>query len=104
MNPQFAKELARIKKIISPLCAAHSKHTRPAMPLPVWDSTGTMIGVSVSTPLLMGASPCEAQATFAIKTGTPDEEIAAKANAAIAALSNELVVTIKPVRKQEKAG
>lgn len=100
---ELGAAVMRIRNIIQPIAREHSKHTRIKCPAPVWDSTGTMIGVVVAHPVTMGDQACQGEASFVIAPADDDEVIAGKMNAAINALKHQLLVTIKPVERERVA-
>lgn len=99
--------LSRISRVVGKTARADKITVK--LPLPVWDTTGTMVGVGMSCEVVfecdkrMGAVPCLASATFVLnETEQRDEaKIRAKAESAVAALKAEILVSIKP---KEKAG
>lgn len=96
------EDMVRIKRVLSKIARANRLDLR--VPLPVWDDTGTMIGVSMSCDKKMGAMDCRQEATFTLDAveQQSDEKIAAKAELAAAALKATLLISIKQ-KRQEKA-
>lgn len=95
--------LVRLKRVIGLVAREHRLAVR--MPLPVWDSTGTLIGVAIEGDKKMGGVLCRATATFTL---TPSEQmrddlVTAKAEIAASAVKAEILVTIKPTAKAETA-
>lgn len=96
------EDMVRIKRILSKVARANKLDLR--VPLPVWDDTGTMIGVSMSCDKRMGAMECRQEATFTLDQveQVDDAKIAAKAELVAAALKATILVSIKQ-KRQEKA-
>lgn len=96
------EDMVRIKRVLSKIARANRLDLR--VPLPVWDDTGTMIGVSLSCDKKMGAMDCRQEATFTLDAmeQQSDDKIAAKAELAAAALKATVLVSIKQ-KRQEKA-
>lgn len=96
------EDMVRIKRVLSKVARANKLELR--VPLPVWDDTGTMIGVSMSCDKKMGAMDCRQEATFTLDAmeQQSDDKIAAKAELAAAALKATLLISIKQ-KRQEKA-
>lgn len=100
---ELGQAVMRIRSIIQPIAKAHSKFTQIKCPAPVWDSTGTMIGVVVAHPVTMGGQACQGEASFVIAPTDDDEVIAGKMTAAINALKYQLLVSIRPVGREKSA-
>lgn len=96
------EDMVRIKRVLSKIARANKLDLR--VPLPVWDDTGTMIGVSLSGDKRMGAMDCRQEATFTLDAveQADDAKIAAKAELAAAALKSTILISIKQ-KRQEKA-
>lgn len=93
--------IIRLKRLISPI--ARKAHCDVRMPLPVWDDSGQAIGVSIECDKKMGPTDCRAQATFALTPAdyADDAKVIAKAELAVGALQNVVLVSIRP--KKAKA-
>lgn len=98
------ESLIRIKQIVGKI--ARENKLVPKAPLPVFDSTGTMIGVSLTGDKIMGGEPCEATATFTFNPTEAQSEatIRLKAETAAQAIRSEVLVTIRPKARQQKVG
>lgn len=100
--------LSRISRVVGKVARADKITVK--LPLPVWDTTGTMVGVGMSCEVIfecdkrMGAVPCLASATFVLNAAEQCDEakIEAKAKIAAAALKAEILVSIKPKPKVAK--
>jgi hypothetical protein len=90
------EHILKLKRIISPIARAAGLDLR--MPLPVWDTTGTLIGVAMSYDKQMGPMACRGEATFVITAADQldHDKVKAKAELAVAALQNEVLVSIRP--------
>lgn len=88
--------LVRLKRTIGLVARAHRLSVR--MPLPVWDSTGTLLGVALEGDKKMGGVMCTATATFTLTPSDQmrDDVVKAKAEIAAQAIHSEILVTIKP--------
>lgn len=96
--------VAQIRKTLNPLVSKAKMRAR--LPLPVWDDTGTLIGVSIECDKLMGGkAECLAQATFTLSPQEIREtaRLKAKIELAIAALKSEVLVTIRHKKAQKAA-
>jgi hypothetical protein len=102
-STELGASVMRIRKIIQPIAQAHSKYTQIKCPAPVWDATGTMIGVVVAHPVTMGGQACQGEASFVVAPTDDDAAIAGKMNAAINALKCQLLVSIKPLKREKSA-
>lgn len=96
----MSERLLKLKRLVSPIARQAGCDLR--MPLPVWDDTGTTIGVAIECDKQMGPTVCRGNASFTIKITDTDEQIQDKARLAVGALRNEVLVTIRP-KKAEKA-
>jgi hypothetical protein len=109
----------RIKRIIGKL--ARDNRMTLQVPLPVWDAGQNLIGVSLSQDTLpspdfcvtvlkqdkrMGSEPCTASATFIFTQDEAKDEAKLKerAEAAIAALNNNILVSIRRKEVLKHAG
>ena len=97
------EDMVRIKRILSKIARANKLELR--VPLPVWDDTGTMIGVALHGEKRMGAMDCSTVATFTLDgmEQMDDAKIEAKANLAASALKNTILVSIKQKREEQAA-
>lgn len=93
------ERLLKLQRLVSPIARQAGFDLR--MPLPVWDDSGTTIGVAIECDKQMGPVLCRGNATFTIKITDTDEQIQGKAQLAVGALRNEVLVTIRP--KKAKA-
>lgn len=86
--------------------AARTHRMKATCPLPIWDSTGELIGVAIDCDKVMGGLSCVAQATFTLRPAeyADEKKIEAKALCAINAIKSEILVTIKPKSQMAKAG
>jgi len=93
--------IIRLKRLISPI--ARKAHCDLRMPLPVWDDSGQAIGVAIECDKKMGPTECRGQATFALtpEDYADDAKVIAKAELAVNALKQAVLVTIRP--KKAKA-
>lgn len=98
-----AEHIVRLKRIISPIARAARMELR--MPLPVWDETGTLIGVAVSCDKQMGPMDCRGEATFTLNPAeqADDAKVKAKAELAVNALKSEVLVSIRQKAKEKAA-
>lgn len=73
-------------------------------PLPVWDSKPGVMGVQIKALRKMGPQVCEVTASFALEPAELAHEhlIRAKANAAVACITKDIQVQIKPVKAREQ--
>lgn len=94
--------IIRLKRLISPI--ARKAHCDLRMPLPVWDDSGQAIGVAIECDKKMGPTDCRGQATFALtpEDYADDAKVIAKAELAVSALKQAVLVSIRP-KKAEKA-
>lgn len=98
--------IVRIKRVVSKLARQAGMECR--LPLPVWDDSGQMIGVSLEKDKMMGTVMCRCQATFTIEPRdyATDDGIRAKTELGINAINNNILVNIRPklsVVRQEKS-
>lgn len=95
--------IPRISKVINPLMTKHKMKAR--FPLPMWDDTGTLLGVAIHADKKMGKQDCQAEATFTLSPSeiSSPEKIAAKANLAIEAIEREVWVAIRQKRQGKAA-
>jgi len=96
------EDMVRIKRVLSKVARENKLDLR--VPLPVWDDSGTMIGVSMSCDKKMGAMDCRQEATFTLDAveQADNSKIAEKAKLAAAAVKSTILVSIKQ-KRQEKA-
>lgn len=96
------EDMVRIKRVLSKIARENRLDLR--VPLPVWDDTGTMIGVSYSCDKKMGAMDCRQEATFTLDAAEQqsDDKIAEKAKLAASALKATILINIRQ-KRQEKA-
>lgn len=95
--------IPRISAVINPLMSKHKM--RAKFPLPVWDDTGSLIGVSIHKDVKMGPQDCVAEASFVL---TPSDlaspwRMTAKIQLAINAIESEVQMSIRPKRKEKAA-
>ncbi len=97
------EDMVRIKRVLSRIARDNRLDLR--VPLPVWDDTGTMIGVALATDKKMGAMDCRMEATFTLDPTEyrDDEKIKAKAELAVAAIKSTILVSIKQKRQEQAA-
>lgn len=78
---------------------------RVTVPAPVWDDSGTLIGVSIESPKRMGGQDCLFTVSFALKPIDYAHEatIAAKATVAMDAVRYEVQSKVRPVKAKQEA-
>lgn len=93
--------IPRISKVINPLMTKHKMRAR--FPLPVWDDTGTLLGVSIQTDKKMGPQDCVAEASFTLSPAeiANPERLKEKAELAVQAIKLEVWVSIRQKRKEK---
>lgn len=87
--------IPKISKVLNPLM--HANKMRARYPLPVWDDTGTRIGVCIEQDKVMGGKECLAQSTFTLTPSeyNDPEKLKAKAELAVNAIKAEVLVSIR---------
>lgn len=95
--------LSRISRVVGQVARADKLTVKTN--LPVWDSTGTLTGVGLECTKKMGSIECVASASFVLNDMEQRDEakIKAKAELAAAALKAEILVSIKPKKKDVRA-
>lgn len=99
------ENIVRMKRVVNRLTREAGMTYR--LPLPVWDNSGSLVGVAIEQDKHMGQTgECLGQATFTLspKEYASEATIAAKASLAISALRSEVLVSIRPKVKQQHAG
>lgn len=94
---------AKIAKTINPLVSAAKMRAR--FPLPVWDDTGSLIGVAIEADKLMGGVDSLAQASFTLNPIEYNDPIRLKAKVelAINCIKSEVQMTIRHKKAQKAA-
>ncbi len=106
------EDMVRIKRCLSKIARANGVDLK--VPLPVWDDTGTMVGVgffkndvlpvNFSCDKQMGPMSCRQAATFTLNQAEQmdDAKITAKAELAVQAMKSEIICWFQ-TKKAEKA-
>lgn len=92
MTPEI---ISRIKRVAGKL--ARANRLTIITPVPVWDSTGSMVGVRIEGDKKMGNVDCTASASFVLSPAEQSDEskILAKATIAVEAIKLEILVSIR---------
>lgn len=95
--------IPRIGAVINPLMSKHKM--RAKFPVPVWDDTGSLVGVLIHQDRKMGPQDCVAEASFVLTPAdmASKSRMEAKAMLAINAIENEVQMSIRPKRKEKAA-
>ena len=95
--------LPKIAKVLNPLMSKHKMLAK--YPLPVWDDTGSLIGVEIFKDKQMGPQKCMAIASFVLTPAdlASDKRMTDKAMLAINAIEQEVQMSIRPLREKRAA-
>lgn len=93
--------IPRIAAVLNPLMSKHKM--RAKYPLPVWDDTGSLIGVAIHQDRRMGHQDCIAEANFVLTPAdmASKERMEAKAMLAINCIEQEVQMSIRLKRKEK---
>lgn len=96
-----------IVETVKRICADAAKALPGAeiiAPLPVWDGNRGAMGVQIKAPRQMGPMACIVTAGFVLEPAALAHEhlIRAAANAAVACMTKDIQVQIKPVKARER--
>lgn len=94
--------LETVRRICQEEAAKFLPSATVVAPLAVWDSDNKFMGVQIRAPRRMGAQDCEVTAGFVLSPIElrTQELIRVKANAAVACMTRDIQVLIRPAQRK----